>query len=154
MPIAVQERTCVLPSPDALPANDEPCVQAVRRVLDRVADKWSLYVIAALRDRPLRFNDIERAVPGISHRMLSLTLRALERDGLVTRTVIAVVPRSVSYALTPLGAGLLVPVMGLVNWVSENRVAVEAAREAFEKRATPDELPAGVRRITFAARTQ
>lgn len=154
MTIAAQERTCVLPGSAALPASDEPCVLAVRQLLDRVGDKWSLYVIVTLRDKPLRFNEIQRNIEGISHRMLALTLRGLERDGLVTRTVFATVPPAVSYGLTDLGGTLLGPVMGLVEWVNANRALVAQAREAFDRKREPAEAPQGVRRITSWARRE
>jgi len=81
--------------------------------------------------------------------MLTLTLRGLERDGLVTRTVFETVPPGVSYALTDLGGTLLRPVMGLVSWASDNRVAVAQARDAFDRKARVADLPQGVRRVTF-----
>lgn len=141
MPIAPQERTCVLPSAGALPASDAPCAVAARQVLDRVGDKWSLYIIATLREQPRRFNEIQRMLDGISHRMLSLTLRGLERDGLVNRTVFATVPPGVSYGLTELGHTLLGPVMGLVAWANDSRALVAQAQEAFDRRAGAARLP-------------
>lgn len=109
------------------------CVK-VTEVLARVGDKWSILIIARLGARSLRFSELRRAVEGISQRMLTLTLRGLERDGLITRTVTPSIPPRVDYALTPLGRSLLVPVMALAEWALENRPTVESARHAFDER--------------------
>jgi len=90
-----------------------------REMLDRVGDKWSLLVIAMLEQRPTpraRFSELKRSIPGISQRMLTATLRSLERDGLLTRHIYAEVPPRVEYALTPLGKQFMQPVRGLVSW--------------------------------------
>src|SRR6266513_1369681 len=107
-----QERTPVLPSNLHVP---EDC-RAVSEVLDRIGDKWSVLVVAMLGDGPKRFNELRRAIASISQRMLTLTLRGLERDGLVTRTMFATIPPRVDYALTELGRSLLVPVSALALW--------------------------------------
>ena len=104
-----------------------------REILDRVGDKWSLSVIETLSDGPLRFNELKKLVEGISQRMLTLTLRNLERYGLVTRTMFAVIPPRVDYALTPLGFKLLKPVAELVDWVRENSDEIEAAQKTFDQ---------------------
>jgi len=104
----------------------------VRDVLDRVGDKWTLLVIRRLAGGPLRFTALQDAVTGISHRMLTRTLRSLERDGMVSRTVYAQVPPRVDYALTPLGATLLEPVMAIIEWVERHQDEVEAHRAAFD----------------------
>ncbi|HVK91271.1 MAG TPA: helix-turn-helix domain-containing protein [Mycoplana sp.] len=104
-----------------------------REFLDRLGDKWSLSVIEALTDGPLRFNELKKLVEGISQRMLTLTLRHLERDGLVTRTMFATIPPRVDYALTPLGFRLLKPVTELVDWVRENSEEIESARNTFDR---------------------
>jgi DNA-binding HxlR family transcriptional regulator len=111
----------------------------VRQILDRIADKWSLLAIALLEGRTLRFTELQRAIDGISHRMLTVTLRQLERDGLVHRTVHAVVPPRVDYELTPLGSTLHATVQALVVWTEEHQVEVAAARSAYDAReaATP-----------------
>ena len=109
--------------------------RATREILDRIADKWSLFVIAMLRDGPRRFNELRRDVTGISQRMLTLTLRALERDGLVTRTMYPTIPPRVDYELTELAKGLLGPVMGLVLWAEVNRRAITEARKKFDQEA-------------------
>src|SRR5258706_8920757 len=88
----------------------------VRDVLDTVGDKWSVYVITVLDAGTMRFTELKRAIDGISQRMLTVTLRALERDGLVERTVHAVIPPRVEYRLTPLGASLLGVVGDLMRW--------------------------------------
>src|SRR5258706_4313879 len=107
-----------------------------REVLDRVGDKWSLLVIAMLEQRPTpraRFSELKRSIPGISQRMLTATLRRLERDGLLTRQVYAEVPPRVEYALTPLGRQFMQPVRGLVTWLQTHWSAIRAAREKFER---------------------
>jgi DNA-binding HxlR family transcriptional regulator len=106
----------------------------VRKLLDRVGDKWSLLVMTLLDGRTLRFTELRRQIDGISQRMLTLTLRQLERDGLVQRTVHAVVPPRVDYNLTPLGATLLQPVHALVVWTIDHHEEVERARLAYDER--------------------
>jgi DNA-binding HxlR family transcriptional regulator len=91
-----------------------------------------VFVIMLLGDGPRRFNEIKRMVGGISQRMLTLTLRGLERDGLVTRTVFPTIPPKVQYELTRLGGSLLVPVSGIGLWARQNRTAIEAARQRFD----------------------
>ena len=117
-----------------LPPNahlDSDC-RGVASVLARVGDKWSVFVIMLLGGGPRRFNEIKRMVGGISQRMLTLTLRGLERDGLVTRTVFPTIPPRVDYELTSLGRSLLVPVMGLSDWALKNIGKIEAARAKFD----------------------
>jgi len=113
---------------------DESCV-AVREVLNRVGDKWSVLVIRMLGDGPMRFNDLRRSIEGISQRMLTLTVRGLERDGLVTRTMFPTIPPRVEYALTPLGRTLLEPVAALAQWADRNRTKIQAARDRFDRAA-------------------
>jgi DNA-binding HxlR family transcriptional regulator len=103
-------------------------------VLARVGDKWTVFVIGHLADRPMRFNELKRAIDGISQRMLTLTLRGLERDGLVTRTVFPTVPPRVDYALTDLGQTLITMLHGLGEWAIRYRPAIVAAREAYDAR--------------------
>jgi DNA-binding HxlR family transcriptional regulator len=105
-----------------------------RRTLDLIGDKWSLLVIARLGGRRRRFSELRREIDGISQRMLTLTLRQLERDGLVARTVYAVVPPRVDYELTPLGRSLLDSVKSLVQWAIENQADIAAARAAYDAR--------------------
>jgi len=113
--------------------NSSDC-RAVSAVLARVGDKWTVLIVALLGDGPKRFNEIKRMVGGISQRMLTLTLRGLERDGLVTRTVFPTVPPRVDYELTPLGRSLWEPVEALGAWARGNIGEIEAARERFDAR--------------------
>jgi DNA-binding HxlR family transcriptional regulator len=112
----------------------EDC-RAVSEVLARVGDKWTVLVVSLLGDGPKRFNEIRRGLGSISQRMQTLTLRALERDGLVTRTVYPEIPPRVEYELTRLGRSLLEPVNGLSLWARQNRSAIEAARRRFDAAA-------------------
>ena len=109
----------------------------VRGVLDRVGEKWSILVLITLSSRPHRFNDLARAIPDISKRMLTLSLRGLERDGLVSRSVIPSVPPRVEYALTELGHTLLEPVHALASWANKHRVEIQAARDRFDASEAP-----------------
>jgi DNA-binding HxlR family transcriptional regulator len=111
----------------------EDC-RGVASVLARVGDKWSVLVIMMLYDGPKRFNELKRIIGGISQRMLTLTLRGLERDGLVTRTVFPTIPPRVDYELTDLGRGLARPVQALGTWAKEHRGEIEGAREKFDQR--------------------
>ena len=108
-----------------------------RDLLDRIADKWTALIIGALstRSEPVRFGELRRAVFGISQKMLTQTLRELERDGLVVRTIYAEVPPRVEYALTPLGRTLHEPLGALGAWVERNMAQVRGAQETFDKRA-------------------
>jgi len=109
----------------------EDC-RAVSEVLARVGDKWTILVVGELGPGPRRFNEIRKALGSISQRMLTLTLRGLERDGLVTRTVFPTIPPKVEYELTALGRSLLVPVSGIGLWARQNRAAIQEARERFD----------------------
>src|ERR1700722_17499382 len=106
--------------------------RAVSDVLARIGDKWSVLAVTRLGNGPLRFNELRRAIGGISQRMLTLTLRGLERDGLITRTVFPTVPARVDYALTPLGRDLLDPVSALGAWAIRNQAKIAVARERFD----------------------
>jgi DNA-binding HxlR family transcriptional regulator len=106
----------------------------VRQILDRVADKWSLLVIALLEHRTLRFTELRRRIDGISQRMLTVTLRQLERDGLLRRTVHPVVPPRVDYALTPLGSTLHPTIQALVTWTEAHQQEIAAARADYDVR--------------------
>ncbi|WND18871.1 winged helix-turn-helix transcriptional regulator [Streptomyces violaceus] len=107
----------------------------VRQILDRIADKWSLLVIALLENRRLRFTELRREIDGVSQRMLTVTLRSLERDGLVKRTVHPVVPPRVEYELTSLGRTLHTTIQSLVTWTEEHQDEIAAARTAYDTRA-------------------
>lgn len=106
--------------------------RAVLRVLDRIGDKWTVMVVGALANGPMRFNAIMRVIDGVSHRMLTITLRSLEGDGLVKRTAWATIPPKVEYELTELGRSLIEPLRTLARWVVSNRLAMETARVRFE----------------------
>ena len=103
-------------------------------VLARLGDKWTVLVVMLLGEGPRRFSEMKRAVDGISQRMLTLTLRNLERDGMVTRTVTPTIPPRVDYALTDLGRSLRGPLFGLGEWVGTHLDEIEAARAAFDER--------------------
>ena len=126
-----QEGTSLIPSNLHVP---EDC-RAVSEVLSRVGDKWTILVVSELGNGPRRFNEIRRALGSISQRMLTLTLRGLERDGLVTRTVFPTVPPRVDYELTKLGRSLLEPVSGVGLWARQNRAAIHEARLRFDAAA-------------------
>src|SRR5512132_4005348 len=123
-----QEGTSMLPSNLHVP---EDC-RAVSEVLSRVGDKWTILVVSELGNGPKRFNELRRALGSISQRMLTLTLRALERDGLVTRTVFPTIPPRVEYELTKLGRSLLLPVSELGLWARKNRSAIQNARQRYD----------------------
>ena len=108
--------------------------RGVAAVLSRIGDKWSVLVIMLLGDGPRRFNELKRMIGGISQRMLTLTLRGLERDGLVTRTVFPTVPPRVDYELTDLGRGLSEPVKALGAWAHAHQPDIETARQSFDGR--------------------
>ena len=123
-----QEGTAVIPGNLHVA---EDC-RAVSEVLARVGDKWTILVVSELGQGPKRFNEIRRALGSISQRMLTLTLRGLERDGLVTRTVFPTIPPKVEYELTRLGRSLLEPVSGIGLWARQNRSAIQEARKRFD----------------------
>ena len=104
-------------------------------MLSRIGDKWTLLIVRALGRAPMRFNALKRELGSISQKMLTHTLRNLERDGLVTRTVTPVTPPQVEYALTPMGRDLFGPIDALAAWTWANADRIDAAREAFDTRA-------------------
>ncbi|EPL7710525.1 winged helix-turn-helix transcriptional regulator [Klebsiella variicola] len=128
-----QEGTRMIPETPDLP-NPHSCCSAVLDILSRIGDKWTVLAIIQLQAGPLRFNELKRSVGGISQRMLTLTLRHLERDGLVTRTVYPTIPPRVEYQLTTLGQSLLNPLMALGEWVEQHQADVRRAREIFDTR--------------------
>jgi DNA-binding HxlR family transcriptional regulator len=105
---------------------------AVREVLNRVGDKWSVLIVALLGDGKKRFSELRRTVEGISQRMLTLTLKGLERDGLITRTLYPTIPPRVEYELTRLGRTLLIPIKELGDWAAQNRERIQTAREIYD----------------------
>ena len=113
------------------PASElSPC--RAREVLQRVGDKWSMYVIDLLGQGTMRFSELHRSVDGITARMLTVTLRGLERDGIVTRTIHPVIPPRVDYALTPMGLTLLDAIGQLVSWADSHLVEISAAQAAYD----------------------
>ena len=114
-----------------IPGQANDC-RMVREILDRIGDKWSLYIIATLKDGPVRFNALRRRIDGISQRMLTITLRGLERDGLVTRTLFPTIPPRVDYELTDMGRSLLGPVMALTLWANDHQATIQDARTRYD----------------------
>ena len=106
--------------------------KSVGEILALIGDKWSVLLVMSLSDGSRRFSELRRAVPGISQRMLTLTLRALERDGLILRTVTPTIPPRVDYELTDLGRSMQEPVTALGAWAIEHRARIEAARAAYD----------------------
>ena len=113
------------------PAGTADC-RPVNEALARVGDKWTILIVMQLETGPKRFSVLRRTIPGISQKMLALTLRGLERDGFVTRTVYATKPPSVDYALADLGREMVLPVRALGAWVIENLHRIESARSSFD----------------------
>lgn len=113
---------------------DQPSCGPVSELLSRIGDKWTVQVVVSLRENPRRFNDIKRYVKGISQQMLTRTLRGLERDGLVTRTVIPANPPQVEYALTSLGGSLSEPLGLLANWARIHIATIHHERLKFDER--------------------
>ena len=107
----------------------------IRDVLDRIGDKWSVLIVVRLKDGPVRFGALRRQIGDISQRMLTETLRHLQRDGYISRHVYPTVPPSVEYALTDLGRSLLLPLDQLVEWSAQNHEVVKAARKEFDQAA-------------------
>lgn len=124
----------------------EEC-RAVADILARIGDKWTVMVVGALSNGPMRYNQIRRLVEGISQRMLTLTLKGLEQNGLVNRTMYPTIPPRVDYELTELGRLLTVPLQALYDWALEHRPAMLAAREKFAER----EQQAATRQASFTA---
>ena len=118
--------------PVGRPAGSHENCLAIREVLNRVGDKWSVLIVGLLQSGPQRFSELKRTIEGISQRMLTLTLRGLERDGLVSRTQYPTIPPRVDYALTPLGKTLLEPVNALANWSEKHRYDIQGARDRFD----------------------
>ena len=143
----LQERKNLIPRHIDVPAPDVtaegaggPCLQTagcknVAPVLNRVGDKWSMLIVMILSSGPKRFSELKRAIDGISQRMLTLSLRGLERDGLVTRTVTPTIPPRVDYELTELGVSLREPVKALGDWAIEHIACIRAAQDKFDHAA-------------------
>jgi DNA-binding HxlR family transcriptional regulator len=123
------------------PAGSPTSACRVRSVLGRIGDKWAIYVVDRLGDGPRRFSELLRGIDGITARMLTVTLRGLERDGLLTRTVHAAVPPRVDYALTPLGETLHTAIGQLVIWADFHLPQIEEAQEAYDRRLEEASCP-------------
>ena len=109
-----------------------PVCRTISSLLSRIGDKWTVLVVQTLAEGPKRFNELRREIPSVSQRMLTLTLRNLERDGLVSRTVTPSIPPRVDYELTELGQSLQKPICGLANWATENVEAIHEAQARFD----------------------
>ena len=109
-----------------------PVCRTISTLLSRIGDKWTVLVVETLAHGPRRFNELRRDIPSVSQRMLTLTLRNLERDGLVSRTVTPTIPPRVDYELTELGHSLQKPISGLANWALENVAAIHGAQARFD----------------------
>jgi len=121
--------------------------RSIAPILQRVGDKWSILIVMILARGPHRFNELKRMVDGISQRMLTLNLRGLEREGLVSRKIFPTIPPKVEYALTDLGESLCGHVVALGQWAEASYDAIQAAREAFDAREVEDDpLPFGADR--------
>lgn len=105
-----------------------------RQLLDRIADKWSTLILSLLSEGPIRFNELKRRIDGVSQKMLSQTLKSLERDGLVTRTALPTVPVTVTYAVTPLGMGLVVSMQAMIEWAETRMPEVAVAQADYDRR--------------------
>jgi DNA-binding HxlR family transcriptional regulator len=109
-----------------------PVCRTISTLLSRIGDKWTVLVVQTLGDGPRRFNELRREIPSVSQRMLTLTLRNLERDGLVNRTVTPSIPPRVDYELTELGQSLQIPICGLATWATNNVEAIHHAQARFD----------------------
>ena len=108
--------------------------KALCAVLERVGDKWTMLIVGILADGPMRFNALQRAIPGLSHKMLTVTLRGLERDGLLQRTPFRTVPPRVDYELTQQGRSLIEPIAALADWARSQQGYIMASRKEFDGR--------------------
>jgi DNA-binding HxlR family transcriptional regulator len=133
MPTAARSTRRNIDVTKAHPGDHERCL-AVREVLKLVGDKWSVLIVGVLGKGSLRFSELKRRIEGISQRMLTLTLRGLERDGLLIRTVTPSIPPRVDYELTTLGLTLLDPVRALAKWSERHRESIQAARDRYDRR--------------------
>ena len=112
--------------------------RALGQILDRIGNKWTIMVVGVLSQGALRFNALQRAIPGVSHRMLTMTLRGLERDGLIKRTSFPTIPPRVDYELTPRGLSLTEPLKTLAAWAISQQQGVEASRSRYDQQHSDD----------------
>ena len=119
------------------PVHTAASCQPISEILSRIGDKWSVLIVMMLGDGPRRFSELKRMIDAVSQRMLTLTLRGLERDGLITRRVTPTVPLRVDYELTDLGRSLREPVTALGKWAIDNRPAILAARTSYDQSSAP-----------------
>ena len=124
-------------APVTTPYGEAPATCRVRSILNRIGDKWAIYVVDRLGQGPRRFSELRRGIDGITARMLTVTLRGLERDGILTRTVHAAVPPRVDYELTPLGRTLLDTIGQLVAWADTHMAEIESAQADYDARSFP-----------------
>ena len=129
----------VMPKPNLtlVPADPAADCKALGQILERIGDKWTILIVGVLSQGPMRFNAIQRAVPGVSHKMLTTTLRGLERDGLVTRTAFATIPPRVDYELTEQGRSLGEPLLKLGAWARSQQPYIESSRKKFDDDRAP-----------------
>ena len=113
--------------------------QAVSSILSRIGDKWSVLIVMMLADGPKRFNQLRRMIGGVSQRMLTLTLRGLERDGLVSRTIHPMIPPRVDYELTPMGRTLLRTIEQLIDWADSHVAAIHVAQASYDAKHRPED---------------
>jgi DNA-binding HxlR family transcriptional regulator len=116
-------------------AEGEANCKALGQILERIGDKWTIMIVGALSRGPMRFNALQKAIPGLSHKMLTVTLRGLERDGLVTRTAFATIPPRVDYELTEQGRSLHQPLLTLASWARSQQGYIEKSRSKFDDRS-------------------
>jgi len=117
---------------EELGADAQATCHELVKIIDRIGDKWTVMVVGTLANGPVRFNAILRTIKGLSHRMLTLTLRNLQRDGLISRRVFPTVPPKVEYELTPLGRSLIGPLCTLIGWAQSNQAGIKRAQKAFD----------------------
>jgi DNA-binding HxlR family transcriptional regulator len=134
MAVKKADSSMLVTSKEPIVVEVEQC--PIRGILDRIGDKWSFLLILKLAQRPHRFGELRREVDDISQRMLTQTLRNLQRDGLISRTVFPTTPPSVEYRLTDLGRSLLEPMRSLVTWADLHQSAIQAARMQFDRQET------------------
>ena len=135
---AARDGALVTPFGEWPAASSDTAACPIRNVLDRIGDRWTMLTLAVLATGPRRFNELHRLIPDISKRMLTQSLRNLERDGLATRHVFATKPPSVEYRLSPLGRSVLVPLAALVAWADDHYATIRQSRERFDQAATPE----------------